>query len=114
MNFLKCAILILVCLISFSANKAFTYVNDSYIDTFESQFEKVVDDKYYVKPGTVLVSSGEIFLSYHGQLVPVVSIECDEEGVFLYSTAFKWGRCPACGYPLVWGVCLNSDCPSKR
>ena len=80
----------------------------------KEEFEKISEDKLYVKPGTIFVSSDAIFLCFKGQLIPITLIECDEDGIFVRYNSFKWGLCPICGYPLVWGVCVNPDCPSKR
>ena len=92
MKFLKCAFLMLTCLTCLFANKTFAYSHDSYMDTFDNQFEKVSDDKYYVKPGSIFVSAEEIFLCCEGQLLPVTWVECDEGGVFIRSEAFKYGK----------------------
>lgn len=82
---------------------------------FEDQFEKVSDDKYYVRPGAIFVSAEAIFLCCEGQLIPINHVECDESGIFVRSNEFKWGRCPRCKWPLTpWGTCSNPDCATKR
>ncbi len=107
-------ILTIVCLGCFCANKAYADSCDCSISSFENQFEKVCNDKFYVKPGTVFVSSQGIFICIQGQPFPVTQLGCDDSGVFIQSNDFKWGTCPACGWPLTpWGTCPNSDCATK-
>ncbi len=110
----KNVVLLLICVGCFCSSKTFAYNYESCFETFDNQFEKVSEDKYYVKPGSIFVSSEEIFLCCEGQLLPVNFVECDEGGVFVRSNAFKWGQCPVCKWPLTpWGTCSNSNCPTK-
>ncbi len=113
-KFFNFFMLMCVCLTCFCAHTSFACSNDCSINTFENQFETVSDDKYYVKSGTVFVSSQEIFLCFGEQLIPVTFVECDEYGVFVRRNAFKWGQCSICHWPLTpWGTCSNSACPTK-
>lgn len=113
-NFFKNAILMFLCLGCFCMSTSFANNYDYSLDAFENRFEEASDDKYYVNPETIVVSSEAIFWCYEGHFIPITSVEYDEFGVFLRPSATKWGLCPRCGYPLAWGFCVNPDCPSKR
>ncbi|MCH9627847.1 MAG: hypothetical protein S4CHLAM2_14930 [Chlamydiales bacterium] len=58
---LKSVILMLICLTCFCSGKTFARGFESCLETFDNQFERVSEDKYYVKPGSIFVSSEEIF-----------------------------------------------------
>ena len=94
LNYIALMIVFLSCF--FMCNSFGSYSSDSSSIIFENQFEKISGDKLYVKPGTIFVSSETIFLCCGGQFLPVAHVECDEEGVFVRSSAFKWGQCPLC------------------
>jgi hypothetical protein len=43
---------------------------------------RIVDNKYYIEPGTIYVSQSQIFLNVSGCLVPINSLFCDEAGIY--------------------------------
>lgn len=80
---------------------------------FTSAFEKTIDDKLYIKAGTVHVAPEGIFLCINGQMVSIPQIEADEDGVFMRDVS--WLRCPICSHLLtLWGTCSNPDCATNR
>lgn len=106
-------ILILLAVITGLTQRSFaSYTDISSID-LTSALEKVIDDKLYVKAGTVHVAPEGIFLCINEQMIPISQIEADEEGVFIKFVG--WPRCPLCKYPLTpWGTCNNPDCPTNK
>lgn len=85
-------------------------IDDS--STQEEIFEKIVDNKGYLKPGTVVVASTGIFLIVQSQLISIPGIEADSEGVYM---KLMPGVCAACGFPMKnLYECSNEDCITKR
>jgi|GEM_PF-6983428 len=112
-KFFKIAFFVLLCAPCFCMTQSFANAHDYPLNDFEKQFEKVSNDKYYVKPASIYISSDHIFLCCQGQLIPIPHIECDEEGIYIPSCAIQWDTCPICHCPLLFGFCINSKCPTK-
>lgn len=76
---------------------------------------KVEGHKIYLKPGAFQVAKNGIFINISGQLRAINHLEMDEQGVYFdaYRQAAYSDACPACGFPLIWGFCMNPSCPSK-
>lgn len=91
-------LMILLLLLTAFTGKSFAYQNYENETSFEKNFEKIIDGKYYIKPGTILVSQDSIYLCVQGQMIPIGSLEVDEEGVYT-PYAYKWGTCPVCHWP---------------
>lgn len=102
----RISFLLLLCLVSLSSTPSNASTYDPYFE--ESAFEKIEDDKYYVKPGNVWVSPNAILLHVEGQLIPISSLECDAEGIFVRGANESLIRCSKCKSLLLpSGVCLK-------
>ena len=44
---------------------------------------KVIDNKVYLKPGTIYVAPDQILLNLDGQLLPIGNLSADAEGIFV-------------------------------
>lgn len=81
---------------------------------WESLYEKVIDDKLYLKPGTLVITTNAIYHLVGDQLIPLDYVAVDGEGVFTYPTAYPYGTCWACGFLCDRdGVCTNRYCITK-
>lgn len=106
-------ILVLFAVMTGFTQRSLAYYTDISNIDLTHVFEKVIDDKLYIKAGTIHVGSEGIFLCINGQLVPIPQIEADGEGVFMRNVG--WPRCPICNYPLTpWGTCSNPDCATNK
>ena len=107
--FRKC-FMILCVLMSFASMSCFANEDD-----LSFSIAKIEGYKVYLKPGTVQVAKNGIFIKVSGQFRAINHLEIDEEGVYfdaLRQTAYS-DLCPACHLPLVFGFCMNPNCPSK-
>lgn len=64
----------------------------------------------------------DIFPKHNGFLVDVEDefffvheLQIDDHGIFIEKEKMSapWSHCPCCGMPLVYGFCINPECPSK-
>ena len=78
----------------------------------ESSIAKIQDSKVYLKPSSVQVAKNGIFILVEGHLVLIDHLQLDEDGIYFNLT--ECSCCPVCGFPLVFGFCVNPDCPGKR
>ena len=83
---------------------------------FDCSVAKVQGHKVYLKTGAVQVAKNGIFINVAGQLRAIDHLEMDEQGVFFDGSrmAAFGDLCPACNLPLVFGCCINPNCPSKE
>jgi hypothetical protein len=73
-------------------------------------------DKVYLQPGSVQIANNGIFINVAGELKAVNNLEIDTQGVYfnIQRVADVIEPCPSCGIPLVWGKCINPNCPGKK
>lgn len=73
---------------------------------------QVQGNKVYLKPGSIQIANNGIFINIQGQLQAIDHLEMDEQGVFfdISRSAANESRCRVCGFPLVFGFCLNPAC----
>lgn len=69
-----------------------TYAGSSFANTFDEneldinsflRSSRVLDNKVYLKPGSVYVAPYQIFLNVEGTLLPIKNLSADGEGVFI-------------------------------
>lgn len=80
----------------------------------ESSIQKIVENRVYLKPGSIQIAKNGIFINIDGELLPINHLEMDNEGVYFEPIRMKMSSCETCGLPLVFGKCLNPVCPSKK
>ncbi|CUI18123.1 conserved putative secreted protein (plasmid) [Candidatus Protochlamydia naegleriophila] len=69
-----------------------------------SNIGEIIDDKIYIKPGSIYVSQSHIFLNFRSILIPVSHLLTDANGVYIPLGDLMAG---------FWGdtwICPNPDC----
>lgn len=79
---------------------------------FGCSISKIQGDKVYLKPGAIHIANNGIFINVQGQLQVIDHLDMDEEGVYfdIRKSSEYAARCRVCGFPLIFGFCLNPDC----
>lgn len=105
--FRRCFSIVVFCLLLFVAIEG--YATEARLGC---SIAKIQGDKVYLKPGSIQVANNGIFINVQGELKSIGHLEMDEEGVFFNATrtAGFEGRCNVCGFPLIFGFCVNPDC----
>lgn len=85
-----------------------------YNENSESSIQKIVDNKVYLKPGSIQIAQNGIFINLEGELLAIDHLESDQEGVYFEPRKLKIKYCENCEWPLVWGKCLNPGCKKKK
>ncbi len=87
-----------------------------------SNIGEIIDDKIYIKPGSISVYQSHISLNFRGLLIPVTSLSTDSNGVYISLGDFLeglWGDTwicpnPACGYENYDAVNYCGICGTRK
>lgn len=87
-----------------------------------SNIGEIIDDKIYIKPGSIYVYQSHIALNFRGLLIPVASLSTDSNGVYIPLEELMeglWGEtwiCPRkdCGYENYTAINNCAICGTRR